>query len=164
MEQCPQCKLRASHYLQSAHRPNLRVCGRCDYRWDTEKGEAMSRPTMQQLADRLARATGGISVAIADGTEPTDGFIVSLYGPELRLGPDVRAQTYLIGAWLGCVLPYAHNRHSGLFVGRWTDENGFTYFDVSVRCETLNLAVRMGKANKQQSIYCVATGESVSVA
>lgn len=123
----------------------------------------MSEPTLQQLADRLAGAAGGISIAVADGTEPTDGYMVSLFGSELRVGPNIRPQTYLIAAWLGCVLPYAHTRHNGLFVGRWTDDDGFTYFDLSVRCETIKTAVRTAERHKQKAIYFVARGETLNV-
>lgn len=122
----------------------------------------MPQPTTEELTERLCQATDGISIALADGTEPTDGYMVSLHGYELRIGPHLRWQRLLIQAWLTAA-ETVKSRHHGIFVGRWTDENGSVYLDLSVRCLTAPAAYRLAVANKQKAIYDVAKGETLNV-
>lgn len=126
----------------------------------------MPEPTHTELAARLCTAESGISIAVADGSEPVDGYMVSLDGSGLRIDSEVwsngRSAYALILAWVRTVQPASHHRHIGLFVGRWTDRHGRIYLDLSVRCETREAAYRWLRANpQQQAAYDVAAGETL---
>lgn len=91
---------------------------------------------------------------------PTDGYMVSLEGLEVRIGTKAFSPQWLDHFIL-------RNRtlleNPNYYVGAWV-ENGFVYLDISECTNSLEQATKLARQRNQLAIYDVSCGVVIQVA
>jgi len=123
-----------------------------------------------QVADALFRMmhrphdNQGASMHNKSGFAPSEGYMVSLQGCEVRWSHNGLGLPSLgvLDAWAHAVV--ANVIAGDWYYGYWRDEeNGFIYLDASVNIASYRGAVAYAKANKQLAIYDVCHKKSINV-
>jgi hypothetical protein len=113
----------------------------------------------------LAGATGA-SVAVADGTGPAAGYMVSLVGAEQvkALRPDKADIVEWIEDAAKPLVAAAQQLGHKPYLGVWLDDaTGRWYLDVSINVGDLSQALTIGARGHQKAVFDVARGEAIAV-
>lgn len=129
------------------------------HRRQTGEGPPSDLSVQGDLVDKINR-DGGFTVNPSDGTTPEDGFMVSIYenAEEVHGVEDVDVDL---------LRDYVERHRSKLeassnHLGAWIDrETGEVYIDISMRTESRDTAVELGRAANQKAVFDLGSMEEI---
>lgn len=94
---------------------------------------------------------------------PNNGYMVSIKGHELKIPYNTEGLQYEIAQY---IKTKADILISGLsenkFIGAWLND-GYLFLDVSIKVDTLNEAIQLGRENNQLAIFDCSNGKEITL-
>ena len=112
---------------------------------------------------KSAESTGGWTFNVTDGSVPDHGYAV---------GGDPMVPEHIIPSWRSMFGPVTHQmirdhldviaEAGATHTGGW-DSDGMLYLDSPTIVESRSQAVALGRERGEQAIYCLHTGETITL-
>jgi len=123
----------------------------------------MNNTTLESLAHELW-TNGGFSHKTNDGSKPTKGYMVSLYGFEqlFKLSERPKLVEYEIQEFVAPEGIQQLLELDSVYLGGWT-KDGYGYLDISINIGDLETAKTLGRVNKQIAIFDVVNFKDIEL-
>ena len=114
---------------------------------------------MERLVETIYTETlenGGISIDL-QGKRPSHGYIVARHACEKK----VKENEFSKQSIKDYISRYGYMIGAGQYLGTWKNIDGTVYFDISVNYNSLDVALMVGKEEKQLAIWSIDSKKEI---